>query len=94
MGDVSRMLDINVTRDREKERSPSTRSTTRRTSPSAFVVKDCNPAFTPGAGPGLSLKPPEKKIAGRGREAAVPVNHRRRDVPRTDRFLGMTASTP
>lgn len=37
MGDVSRMLGMNVSRDREKEQSPSTRKTTRRMSSNVWA---------------------------------------------------------
>ena len=62
MGDVSRVLGMNVSRDRAKgtitiDQKDYTEGIVER-----FGIKDCNPAFTPGVGPDLSLNQPEKNL--------------------------------
>ena len=62
MGDVSRVLGMNVTFDREKgtitiDQKDHTEDVVER-----FGMKDCNPAFTPGAAPELSLNQPENDL--------------------------------
>ena len=61
MGDVSRMLGMNVARDREKgkitiDQKYSTQDVER------FSTKDCNPAFTPGVRPELLLNRPRNNL--------------------------------
>ena len=54
-GDVSRVLGMIVTRDREKRTITIDQKDYMEDIVEHFGIKDCNPAFTPGAGPELSL---------------------------------------
>ena len=63
MGDVSRVLGMNVTRDREKgviaiDQKGYTEDIVER-----FGMKSCNSKFTPGVGPVRLLNQPENKSA-------------------------------
>ena len=62
IGDVSRILDMNVTRDREKGTITINQKNYTEDVVQRYGVKDCNPAYTPGVGPELSLNQPEEKL--------------------------------
>ena len=62
MGDVSRVLGMNVTRDREEgiimiNQKEYTEDIVQR-----YEMRGCNPAYTPGVGPELSLDQPEENL--------------------------------
>ena len=62
MVDVSRVLGMNVSRDREKETITIDQKDYTEDIVERFGMKDCNPAFTPGAEPDLSLNHPENNL--------------------------------
>ena len=64
MGDVSRVLGMNATRDREQGTTTTDEKDNTEDIVERFGMKDCNPAFTPGAGPELSLNQPENDLLG------------------------------
>ena len=64
MGDVSRVLGMNATRDREQGTTTTDEKDNTEDVVERFGMKDCNPAFTPGAGPELSLNQPENDLLG------------------------------
>lgn len=63
-GDVSRVLGMNITRNREKATIPIDQKYYTEDVVERFCMKDCNPAFTSGAGPKLSLNQPENILLG------------------------------
>ena len=77
MGDVSRVLGMNVTRDRKKRTITIDQKYYTEDIVERFGMKGCNPAFTPVAGPELSLEQREKK------QAAAPVDRKCHHIPRT-----------
>ena len=62
MGDVSRILGMNVTRDREKETITINQKDYTQDVIQCYGMKGCNPAYTPGVGPELSLNQPEENL--------------------------------
>ena len=60
MGDVSRVLGMNVPHDRKKRTITIDQKDYTEDIIERFGMKGCNPAFTPGAGRELSLNHPEK----------------------------------
>ena len=62
MGDVSRILGMNVTRDREKRTTTISQKDYTEDVVQRYGMKDCNPAYTPGVGPELSLNQPDKNL--------------------------------
>ena len=62
MVDVSRVLGMNVSRDREKETITIDQKDYTEDIVERFGMKDCNPAFTPAAEPERSLNQPEKNL--------------------------------
>ena len=60
MCDVSRVLGMNVSRDREKGTITIDQKGYEEDIVERFDMKDCSPAFTPGSRPELSLNQPEK----------------------------------
>ena len=62
MGDVSRILGMNVTRDREKGTITINQKDYMEDVVQRYDMKGCNPAYTPGVGPELSLNQPEEKL--------------------------------
>ena len=70
MDDVSRVLGTNVTRDSEKGTITIDQKDYTENIVERFGMKGCNPVFTPGAGPELSLNQTEKNLLdeeGKGR---------------------------
>ena len=61
-GDVSRILGMNVTRDREKGTVTINQKNYTEDVVQRYGMKGCNPAYTPGVGPKLSLNQPEEKL--------------------------------
>ena len=55
MGDVSIILCMNVTRDREKETITIHQKDYTEDVVQRYGMKGCNPAYTPGVGPELSM---------------------------------------
>ena len=62
MGKLSRVLVTNVSREREKGTITIDQKDYTEDIVEGFGMKDCNPAFTPGAGPELSLNQPETNL--------------------------------
>ena len=60
MGDVSRILGMNVARDRKKGTIIINQREYTEDVIERFGMKGCNPAYTPGVGPELSLNQPEE----------------------------------
>ena len=61
MGDVSRLLRVNIARDRKKGTITIIRDYTEDVI-ERFGMKECHPAYTPGVGPDLSLIQREEKL--------------------------------
>ena len=61
MGDVSRILGMNVTRDREKGAITISQKDYTKNVVQRYGMEGCNPAYTPGVGPELSLDHMEEK---------------------------------
>ena len=62
MGDVSRILGINVTRDYAKGDIIISQKNYTEDVVQRYGMEDCNPAYTLGIGPGLSMNQPEEKL--------------------------------
>ena len=62
MGDVSRVLGMNVTRDREEGNITINQKDYTGTIVQRYGMRGCNPAYTPEVGPELSLDQPEKNL--------------------------------
>ena len=62
MGHVSRVLDMNATRGCEKGTITTDQRYYTEDMIERFGMKDGNPTYTPGGGPGLSLNQPEEKL--------------------------------
>ena len=62
MGDVSRILGMNVTRDREKGTITVNQKGYTEDVVQRYGMKSCNPVYTPGVGPELSLSQPKEKL--------------------------------
>ena len=62
MGDMSRILGMNVARDREKGTITINQKDYTEDAVQRYGIKGCNPADTPGVGPELSLNQPEEKL--------------------------------
>ena len=62
MGDVSLMLRMQVTRDRENGRLTISQENSTKSILDRFDMADCNPASTPGCGSELSTKQPEDTL--------------------------------
>ena len=62
MGGVSRILGTNVTRDREKGTITVNQKDYTEDVVQRYGMKGCNPVYTPGVGPELSLSQPEEKL--------------------------------
>ena len=66
MGDASRVLGTNVTRDREEETININQKDYMEYIVQRYGVRGCNPAYTPGVGPELSLDQSEEKLSNEG----------------------------
>ena len=66
MGDVSRVLGMNVARDRKKRTFIINYRDYKEDVIERFGMKSCNPAYIPDVGPELSLKQPEEKLLHEG----------------------------
>ena len=62
MGDVSRILGTNVTRDRKEGTITIGQKDYTENIVERFGMRGCDPVFTPGAGPDVSLNQPEKNL--------------------------------
>ena len=62
MGDVSRILGMNVTRDREKGTITINQKDYTEDVVQRYSMKGCNLAYTPGVGSALSLNQPQEKL--------------------------------
>lgn len=62
MGDVPKVLGMSVARDREKGTITTDQDEYTEEVVERFGMKDCNLAFTPGAGPEVSLNQPKKNL--------------------------------
>ena len=62
MGDVSRILGINVTRDYAKGDTIISQKNYTEDVVQRYGMEDCNPVYTLGIGPGLSMNQPEEKL--------------------------------
>ena len=62
MGDVSRILGMNVTRDRGKGTITISQIDCTDDVVQRYCMKGCNLTYNPGVGPGLSLNQPEEKL--------------------------------
>ena len=62
MGDVSRILGMNVTRDREKGAITISQKDYTKDVVQRYGMESCNPAYTPEIGPELSLNQPDEKL--------------------------------
>ena len=62
MGDVSRVLGMNVTRDREKETITINQKDYTEDIVQRYGMRDCNPAYSPGVEPTLFLDQPEENL--------------------------------
>ena len=62
MGDVSRILGMNATRDREKGIFTISQKDYVKDVVQRYGMKGCNPTYTPGVGLELSLSQPEEKL--------------------------------
>ena len=82
MGDMSRVLGMNVTRNRTKRTITNDQEDTTEDIAERFGMKGYYSAFKPGAGQGTFAQPTGAKSARQGRQAAGPVNRRRHHVPR------------
>ena len=65
MVDVSRVLDMNTTRDREERTIPINQNQKDYTEDivQRYGIRGCNPAYTPGVGSELSLDRPEENLS-------------------------------
>ena len=59
--EVSRILGINITRDRDRRTITISQKDNTEDIVQCYGMKDCNPAYTPGIGPKLSLNQLEKQ---------------------------------
>ena len=62
MGDVSRVLGMNVTCYREEETITIHQKNYTEDIVQRYGMRGCNPAYTPGVGPELSLDQPENNL--------------------------------
>ena len=62
MGDVSRVLGMNIIRDREEGTITINQTDYTEDIVQRYGMRGCNPAYTPGVGPELSLDQPEENI--------------------------------
>ena len=62
MGDVSRVHGINVTRGREEGTITINQKNCTEDIVKRYGLRGCNPAYTPGVGPELSLGQPEENL--------------------------------
>ena len=62
MGDVLRILRMNVTRDREKGVITISQKHYTKNVAKRYGMNGCNPAYAPGVGPELSLNQPKEKL--------------------------------
>ena len=62
MIDVSRVLGINVTRDREEETITINQKDYKEDIVQRYGMRGCNSVYTPGVGPELSLDQPEENL--------------------------------
>ena len=62
MGDVPRVLSMNVTRDREEGTITINQKDWREDIVQLYEIRGCNPASTPGVGPDLSLDQPKETL--------------------------------
>ena len=62
MGDVSRVLGMNVTSDREEGTITVNQKNYTEDIVQRYGMRDYNPAYTPGVGPELSLDQPEENL--------------------------------
>ena len=62
MGDVSRVLSINVTRDREERTITIYQKDYTEGIVQRYGKRGCNPAYTPGVRPELSVDQPEENL--------------------------------
>ena len=62
MGDVSRVLNMNVVRDRDERTITINQKDYTEDIVQRYGMRGCNPAYTPGVGPELSLDNPEENL--------------------------------
>ena len=62
MGDVSKVLGMNVARDREEGTITINQKDYTKDIVQRYGMRGCNPAYTPGVGPELSLDQPEENL--------------------------------
>ena len=62
IGNVSRTLGMNINQKREKGATTISQRDYTKDVVQRYGIKDCNPAYTPGVGPELSLNQPEHKL--------------------------------
>ena len=82
LGDVSKVLGMNVTRDRENGTITIDQKDYTEDILERYGMTNCNVAFTPGVGPAISLDQPVDRLLGKQGKTAVPVHRRRANVPR------------
>ena len=75
MGDVSRLLGMNVTRDREEGTITINQKDYTEDIVQRYGIRGCNPAYTPGVRPGLSLD--HQRRTSRTKKASGDTNHSR-----------------
>ena len=66
MGNVSGLLGMNATRDREEETITINHEDDTEDIVQRYGMRGCNPAYTPGVGPELSLDQPEENLVNEG----------------------------
>ena len=62
MGDASRVLGRNITRDREEGTITISQKNYTEDIVQRYGIRGCNPAYTPGVGPELSLDQPDESL--------------------------------
>ena len=63
ISDVSRVLGMNVTCDRAEETITINQKDYTEDRVQRYGMRDCNPAYTPGVGPLLSLDQPDENLS-------------------------------
>ena len=83
MGNVSLVLGMGVTRDREKGTVTITQEKYAKSLLERYGMASCNSMYTPGAGKELSLNQPEDRLLAREEKTAFPGHHGQRNAPWT-----------
>ena len=92
MADVSGMLGMNVTRDREEGTITINQKNYTEDIVQRYGMRGCNTAYTPGVGPELSLDQPEKILINK--EGTRRYNQSRVRLCTLRRSVATTSSTP